>query len=242
MKLIYLAGPITGLTYGEATDWREAAKRQMPSWIGTLSPLRGMQFIEERSKDGVIVDSYEDHPFSSSKGINARDYYDCKRADAILVNFEGATKPSLGTTMEIAWGFAHGVPVVLVLPEGNVHDHAMIRESSSFIVRTLKEGLDIIIGLLSTDEQLQQLNFAKQQHELDQEWQRRMWEIEWQSMQLQGVDKKLGGDKWRQIDLEEAIDRERNAFSEEPRSISDYKKRAEAQYPLTPKETYHGTS
>lgn len=95
--LVYLAGPITGLTWGESTDWREYVK----NYISTLSPLRGKQRLREIAGNIPIMDSYEDHPLTTAKGINTRDYNDVKRADAIFVNFLGAKKVSIGTVMEI---------------------------------------------------------------------------------------------------------------------------------------------
>jgi nucleoside 2-deoxyribosyltransferase len=61
----------------------------------------------------------------------------------------GATRVSIGTVMEIAWAHAYGKPVVLVMEEGNVHDHPMIRECSPFIVHTLDEGIELVNAILA---------------------------------------------------------------------------------------------
>lgn len=31
-KIVYLAGPITGLDYNDCTDWREYAKKELEKW------------------------------------------------------------------------------------------------------------------------------------------------------------------------------------------------------------------
>lgn len=43
--LLYLAGPITGLTYAECTDWRDWVRAQLPPDIVGLSPMRGRGVI-----------------------------------------------------------------------------------------------------------------------------------------------------------------------------------------------------
>jgi nucleoside 2-deoxyribosyltransferase len=178
--LVYLAGPISGLTYGKCTDWRQQVQEEFktktiykPSeslynsqvikekifnpygFIKTLSPLRGKQYLEQRSNaEGKINDSYEEYPLSSAKGINARDHWDCFRCDLVLVNFLGAEKVSIGTCMEIAWAFAYKKPVILCMEEDNIHNHAMIRESSSFIVHSLEAGIEVLKAIAGTDNHL----------------------------------------------------------------------------------------
>jgi nucleoside 2-deoxyribosyltransferase len=155
-QLVYLAGSITGLTYGESTDWRGYVRDNVAPGIRTLSPLRGKQYLEERSsKDGgKILDSYEDYALSCQKGINTRDHWDCSRCDAIFVNLLGAKTVSIGTVMEIAWGFAYRKPIILVMEEkGNLHDHSMIRESIGFRAKTLESGIELLNAILLPDKQ-----------------------------------------------------------------------------------------
>lgn len=175
-NLVYLAGPITGLTFGDATDWRNDVKKMLPPWIHTLSPLRGKQYLEERSsRDGRILDSYENYPLSSARGITTRDRWDATRCNVLLVNLLGATRVSIGTVEEIGWADAKRIPTILVMEdEGNLHDHSMIRESVGFRVNSLSQAVEILIALLSTDQQLDQLSAKKR---LDEECAKRvsMW-------------------------------------------------------------------
>jgi hypothetical protein len=160
-NLVYLAGPITGLQWEGATGWREWIKKNVPYHIQTISPLRGKQYLEKRSSDdGQILDSYDGYPLSSQKGINARDHWDCTRASLVFVNLIGATRVSIGTVMEIAWAFTHGVPVILCIDPGNIHDHAMIRESANFIVDSVEKGLEVMVAILSTDQEIRDMNTA----------------------------------------------------------------------------------
>lgn len=51
--------------------------------------------------------------------------------------------------MEIAWADAWRKPVVLVMENANIHDHAMIREVSGFIVPDLDEAIRAVTAILS---------------------------------------------------------------------------------------------
>jgi nucleoside 2-deoxyribosyltransferase len=144
---VYLAGPITGLSYDGCTDWREYVKNLLSPDIDAFSPLRGKTYLLGRT---TIQDSYEEHVMSTQRAILARDFYDCKVRDLIFVNLLGATKPSLGTTMEIAWAHGFQKPIVLVMEKNgaNPHDHAMIREACPMWTDDLDEGIAITRKLL----------------------------------------------------------------------------------------------
>ena len=146
MFLVYLAGPISGLSHTGCTEWRQYVIDKLPSEIQALSPMRAKDYLKS---SGTLEGSYEDWPLSTQRGIYARDRFDCTRADAILVNLLGAERVSIGTVMEIAWGADNDIPVVLLMEkEGNIHDHPMVRESCSFIVDNLNEGIDVLTALL----------------------------------------------------------------------------------------------
>jgi len=156
MKLVYLAGPITGLNYGEANDWRQEVIQKIPASIQTLSPMRGksVEAYARQSEDGKIKQSYEEDPLCSSKGINTRDFNDVKRADLILVNLLNSTKVSIGTVMEIAWAKAFSKPVVLLMEKGNIHDHVMLKFPCGYIVDNLEQAIHITKVVLLTDQEL----------------------------------------------------------------------------------------
>jgi nucleoside 2-deoxyribosyltransferase len=146
-KLVYLAGPISGLSYGQCTDWRAYARQNLIlHGIEGLDPMRGKDYLAHEEK---IADSYAGTVLSSQKGITTRDRWDCQRADVVLVNLLGADRVSIGTVMEIAWADAVRTPIVLVTePKGNIHDHAMIREAAGFIVPTLDDAISIVVAIL----------------------------------------------------------------------------------------------
>jgi hypothetical protein len=61
---------------------------------------------------------YKDRgPFATSRGVMTRDFFDCNRADVVLVNFVGAKTVSIGTVMEIAWAYQKHTPVVVAMDD-----------------------------------------------------------------------------------------------------------------------------
>jgi nucleoside 2-deoxyribosyltransferase len=143
---VYLAGPISGLTYDEGQDWRADFTARMPKRIECYSPLRAKAYLRDK---GVIEQSYEDMALSCDRGINTRDHNDCKTSDVIVAYLSGATRVSVGTVGEMAWAFAYRIPLVVIMePKGNPHDHPMTREWFGFRVTTFDEAAHIIETVL----------------------------------------------------------------------------------------------
>jgi nucleoside 2-deoxyribosyltransferase len=143
---VYLAGPITGLSFDACVDWRIDFIEKLPARIVGLSPMRGKTHLEHETS---IRDEYISSVMSSSRGIITRDFNDCKRADVIVANLLGASRVSIGTVMEIAWGRAFQTPVILVMEKtGNIHDHSMIRETAGYTVETLDDALLLTKAML----------------------------------------------------------------------------------------------
>lgn len=136
---VYLAGPITGLSYGGCTEWRDAVKDALAPDIDAFSPLRAKDYLLSQT---TLADQYDQYVLSSQRGIYARDFNDCNTCDLLFVNLLGAEKVSIGTVMEIAWVAMRKMPIILVMEnEGNIHEHAMLREACAFRVQTIEEGV-----------------------------------------------------------------------------------------------------
>jgi nucleoside 2-deoxyribosyltransferase len=145
--LVYLAGPITGCSFGEAVDWREEFAEALPVNIVGMSPMRGKDYLKHL--DEIPCDCDEIGILSGPKAVVTRDYNDCTRCDCIVVNLLGAERVSIGTVMEIAWAKAFDVPVVLVMEkEGNIHDHIMIQECCGFRTDNLESARSIVTAIL----------------------------------------------------------------------------------------------
>lgn len=140
--LVYLAGPITGLSYGDTTTWREIVEKEFGEDIEALSPMRGKTYLLQKTS---IADTYEDIVLSSQRAIYCRDMWDCNRCDVLFVNVLGAKTVSIGTVMEVAWAAQHKKPIVLVMEkEGNPHEHAMFREACPFRVESLASAILLV--------------------------------------------------------------------------------------------------
>ena len=144
--LVYLAGPITGVSYGGSTEWREdAIKLLAKHGITGLSPMRGKDYLADRT---FMPDAADEYVLSTSKAIVTRDRWDCIRSDVVIVNLLGAERVSIGTMMELGWANGAGNPIILVMEPGNIHDHAMVREVAGYTTGSLDEALWIATVLL----------------------------------------------------------------------------------------------
>ena len=109
-----------------------------------------MRSKEYLAKEEIITGAYEDSVLSCSRGIYTRDRFDSLRCNVLLVNFLGAKSVSVGTVMEIGWADSVQTPIICVMePQGNPHDHPMIREAIGFRVASLKDALSVAISILN---------------------------------------------------------------------------------------------
>jgi nucleoside 2-deoxyribosyltransferase len=147
-KRVYLAGPITGLTYDGAQDWRSTVSKALDSnQVECLTPMRGKSFLKQ---EGTIHSGSWDHITCTSKGITRRDMFDTVNATCLFVNLLGAERVSIGTVMELAWSYLKQIPTIVVMEEGNIHGkHVMVQESCTYTVRTVEEGLYLTRYLLN---------------------------------------------------------------------------------------------
>lgn len=152
MSTIYLAGPITGLSYHGCTDWRGHAKQELEAaGIKALSPMRGKEYLSHLETISGTGEEYAHlGVLSNSRGIMTRDRFDATRCDVLLVNLLGAKAVSIGTVMEIAWADLSRIPIVCAIEEkGNPHEHMMVAEALGYRVPSLDEALHICKAILS---------------------------------------------------------------------------------------------
>lgn len=117
--MIYLCGPIFGRSDDECRDWRDVVKAALPHCIDpTRRDFRGL----EESEYEAIVEG---------------DLDDIDRADSLLVYFD---RPSVGTAMEVFYGYRSGKRVVVVNASGGAlspwlryHCHAVVSDLETAI-------------------------------------------------------------------------------------------------------------
>jgi nucleoside 2-deoxyribosyltransferase len=149
---VYLAGPITGLSYEGATDWRQYAIDVLASHgIVGVSPMRGKEYLSRFSNLSGTGQEYSHlGVFATPEAVLTRDHWDATRCDVMLVNVLGAKAISVGTVMEVAWAFTHKIPIVCAIaPDDTVHTHMMFTGAvKPFRVPTLDDALKITEAIL----------------------------------------------------------------------------------------------
>lgn len=145
---VYLCGPITGLSYRDATWWREYCTSALEAFgIGVLDPMRA---TEELKNEPILKAEYKDVMFADS-AIVTRDRFDVMRCDMLFGNLLqgkqlGASSP--GSMIEFGWADAYRKPIVTVMEKDDPHDKGMVRGVSGWIVDDLDKGLAIVRTVL----------------------------------------------------------------------------------------------
>jgi nucleoside 2-deoxyribosyltransferase len=147
---IYLAGPMAGLNYKQATDWRNDVTKELERFgVACYSPLRWKEFLAELKKISRKGTDKDVHPLATTKGIMTRDYNDVLKADVIIANFLGSEMTSMGTVMECAWAYHLNIPVIAIGEKSNPHlVHPMMMEAVCYEVRTVDDAIDIAKAIL----------------------------------------------------------------------------------------------
>lgn len=120
---VYLAGPITGCTNGEANDWRHDMENRLKEadMVG-VSPLRCEPIIGDR-----YVATYDDNQFGTPQVIGAKNKMDVRRCDITLAYLSKDNPASVGTLQEIGWAAGMDKPIILVTDNDYVRNNAVIQ-------------------------------------------------------------------------------------------------------------------
>ena len=151
MKTVYLAGPITGSTYNECTDWRITARDELKAAnITAFSPMRAKEYLAQlKTISGTGEEYFNLGVVSTPRGVITRDRFDTQRVDIVLVNLLGAKQVSIGTMIELGWADSARRPIVCAIePSGNPHEHMMVSELIGYRVTTLEEAIYICKAVL----------------------------------------------------------------------------------------------
>lgn len=130
--VVYLAGPIGGMTWEEASRWRTQVSSVL-SPLTCLSPLRDHADGRSLRNSHHVTDGGRDSPEGQASAIPfeelfLRDHDDCCfQAQFVFFNYLGAKKPSFGTNSELAWCHALQIPrVVVIEDEGNPNQNPFL--------------------------------------------------------------------------------------------------------------------
>ncbi len=127
-KKIYLCGPIMGEVHGEASYWREEAKKMLGEHFILLDPMRR---------------NFKDNEVDSANEIVEFDLQDIRDSDIVLVNY---SKPSIGTAMEIFYAsYNMGKFVVAFSPIPFVECNPWIVKFTTKILPSLEVAAQYIL-------------------------------------------------------------------------------------------------
>ncbi len=156
---VYLSGPIEGLTYTEATTWRDQVGGLLHrSGVIVHDPMRGRVYRDPDARVTVHRPLHEvvvsvDPSMDTDRGITIRDHRDTVHSDLLFVNLLYATKVSIGTVIEVAWAWDRRIPVLAVMePHFNPHEHPMFREMISYRVPDVMSGIRVTLSVLNMGE------------------------------------------------------------------------------------------
>ena len=147
---IYLAGPISGLSYDEVVSLY-ARKTEYFSGLGyeVLCPMTGKEYL--RNEIEFKAHGFDEFPSSTNHAIFERDKWMVERCDVILADLSNSgERVSIGTVMELGWASLLGKHSIVVLPKENIHRHAFVLEAGDIIFETREDAfvyLSILIGV-----------------------------------------------------------------------------------------------
>lgn len=148
MKYVYLAGPITDCDRGEANNWRDYVfAKLLKHNIRGISPLRCEPLVGDRYKI-----EYADPRFGTAKAIASKNFYDVQACDILFAYMPADLNDralSQGTLAELHWGFALRKSTILVSDCEKIIRHPVNQAAASWILPTLEEGVDVVVGLLA---------------------------------------------------------------------------------------------
>lgn len=122
---VYLAGPIMGCTDAECVDWRKEIIEHFAIDIVAFDPM----VRDYRGQEG---DFYRE--------IVEGDKEDLDMCQVVVVNY---IKPSVGTSMEILYGWERGKVIILVTREGEVLS-PWLRYHCQAITHTYREAACLV--------------------------------------------------------------------------------------------------
>lgn len=145
MKKIYLAGPISGLSYDEVTDFFTSKYEKLKDFYDITHPMLGKDYL--RNELEFKAHGYG-NPISTNHSITLTDFWRVDQSDILFIDFSsGVDRVSIGGVAEMSRAFAKNKLIITVLPDNNIHNHAFILEMSTTIFKTNEEAIDYLLNI-----------------------------------------------------------------------------------------------
>jgi nucleoside 2-deoxyribosyltransferase len=148
MFTVYLAGPISGLSYDEASNRIKRVRYELERDLGNvlvLHPLTAKGYL--RNELNLAPNGYK-YPPSTDHAIVERDMWMVKQADIVLCNLCGAKTISIGSVAELAWAHMLGKHTVVAMEPENLHQHAFVLQMADVVFPQEKEAIQYCQNLI----------------------------------------------------------------------------------------------
>jgi len=133
MKTIYLGGSIAGISYDQATIWRNRVRKLLTKDFQVFQILDPMRDKEHLSDIELLDIDHTTRP----EDIFNRDMSDIDKSDIILCNL--MTK-SLGSLFENGYAYAKHKPVILVIDEDYI-GHPFLMTPSRYVTTDIDKAV-----------------------------------------------------------------------------------------------------
>ena len=146
MKSVYLVGPIGGLSYEDATQWRVEAREVLEArhW-DVFDPMTGHESLKGEKDIGVGLGNAK---FVENGCIFHSDLFRINEADILLVNLlKLSPKQSVGTFFEYGYGYANKKMIITVTTDSYISKHPFI-VGSSIVVSSMEQAYELINNLV----------------------------------------------------------------------------------------------
>jgi nucleoside 2-deoxyribosyltransferase len=144
---IYTAGPISGQSYDQVMKrYRGQVTSLQDMGYEVICPMTGKEYL--RTELEFKAHGYDKHPVSTNHAIKERDRWMVGSVDIVLVDFtECAGIVSIGSVMELAWADELKKHTIVVMEEGNIHEHCFVLECADIVFRTMDEAYTYLADL-----------------------------------------------------------------------------------------------
>ena len=139
MLTVYMAHPITGLSYDEVMAYFDDLESWLRSYgYAVLNPMGGKTHL--RTEKNLDAHGYQ-NPVSTNHAIIERDrWMVVQQADIVLIDLTGASSVSIGCMMELAWAHDRGKHTLVVMETDNIHRHAFVLEAADVLFNTAQDA------------------------------------------------------------------------------------------------------
>lgn len=151
---VYLAGRISGLTFADATGWRNYVTDLLEDEFEVLNPMAkpDLAIIEElTSPTEPVADSY--HGELSAANIFRADMEDVLNANFVIADL--AHGVVFGTPFEVGVAWYNGSTIVFVDPENKFGKHPFVAglaqaddAKETYLVKTYDEAVEVLKQLI----------------------------------------------------------------------------------------------